>query len=42
MSVLADEIDYDNFKAEVARVQGDGSAYGRLLHRVWELVKCGR
>ena len=36
---LAEETDYDNFKAEVARHQGHaGAAYERLLHKVWSVM----
>ena len=36
---LAEEIDYDNFKSEVARHQGGaGAAYGRSLHDVWSVM----
>jgi len=38
---LAEEMDYDNFKSEVARVQGqDGADYEHSLHKVWS-VMCG-
>jgi hypothetical protein len=36
---LADDIDYDNFKSEVARHQGaSGAAYERSLHAVWSVM----
>jgi hypothetical protein len=36
---LAEEIDYDNFKAEVARHQGTaGAAYEDALHDVWSVM----
>jgi len=36
ISELADEIDYDNFKSEVARHQGaSGAAYEQSLRAVW-------
>lgn len=36
---LADETDYDNFKAEVARHQGrTGAAYEHSLHEVWSVM----
>jgi len=36
---LADETDYDNFKAAVGRQQGSaGSAYLHALHDVWEVM----
>lgn len=36
---LADEIDYDNFKSEVARHQGQaGAAYEHSLHDVWSVM----
>jgi hypothetical protein len=38
-SLLADEIDYDNFKSEVARHQGvGGAAYEHALHDVWSVM----
>ena len=38
-TAIAAEIDYDNFKAEVARHQGkDGRAYEQSLHDVWEVM----
>ena len=34
-----DEIDYDNFKSEVARHQGQkGEEYKNALHRVWSVM----
>src|SRR4051812_43444993 len=39
LSALADEIDYDNFKSEVARHQGPaGIDYERALHEVWSVM----
>lgn len=39
MGQLADEIDYDNFKSEVARHQGrPGAAYEHALHEVWSVM----
>jgi hypothetical protein len=36
---LANEIDYDNFKSEVASLQGSaGAAYERSLHDVWPIM----
>ena len=36
---LAEELDYDNFKSEVARHQGEaGDAYERSLHEVWSVM----
>ncbi len=36
---LSDELDYDNFKSEVARFQGqDGAAYEHSLHDVWSVM----
>jgi hypothetical protein len=36
---LTAEMDYDNFKSEVARFQGAaGHAYEQALHRVWEVM----
>jgi hypothetical protein len=36
---LAEETNYDNFKAEVARHQGKaGGAYERSLHDVWSVM----
>lgn len=36
---LAEELDYDNFKAEVGRHQGAaGSRYEHALHTVWEVM----
>lgn len=36
---LNDELDFDNFKSEVARYQGAaGAAYGRSLHDVWSVM----
>ncbi len=36
---LTEEVDYDNFKSEVARFQGrDGAAYERALHKVWSVM----
>jgi hypothetical protein len=40
LSELADEIDYDNFKREVARHQGrSGAAYEDSLHQVWSMMR---
>jgi hypothetical protein len=39
LSALVDEIDYDNFKSEVARHQGPaGGHYERALHDVWSVM----
>ncbi len=39
LSALADEIDYDNFKSEVARHSGRaGSEYEHALHDVWSVM----
>lgn len=39
MAALADEIDYGNFKDEVARHQGaDGAAYEKALHEAWSVM----
>jgi len=36
---LSDELDYDNFKSEVARFQGqDGADYEHSLHKVWSVM----
>jgi hypothetical protein len=35
---LAEETDYDNFKAEVARHQGSGGAYYHSLPEVWSVM----
>mgnify|MGYP001040435567 CR=1 FL=1 len=36
---LSDELDYDNFKSEVAQFQGpEGSAYEHSLHEVWSVM----
>jgi hypothetical protein len=36
---LAEETDYDNFKSEVARHQGEaGVAYEHSLHEVWSVM----
>jgi hypothetical protein len=36
---LGEETDYDNFKSEVARYQGQaGAAYERSLHDVWSVM----
>jgi hypothetical protein len=36
---LNEEMDYDNFKSEVARHQGPkGAAYERALHEVWSVI----
>ena len=36
---LSNELDYDNFKSEVARHQGsDGAAYEHSLHDVWSVM----
>lgn len=40
LSALAEETDYDNFKSEVVRHQGDaGAAYEHLLHEVWSVMR---
>ncbi len=37
---LAEEIDYDNFKSEVARHQGRaGATYEHSLHKVWSVMR---
>ena len=39
LSALGEEIDYDNFKSEVAHHQGKGGAdYERALHDVWSVM----
>jgi hypothetical protein len=39
LAALAEETDYDNFKAEVARYRGNGGkAYEKSLHDVWEVM----
>jgi hypothetical protein len=39
MALLADDIDYDNFKSEVARHEGArGAAYEHALHDVWSVM----
>jgi len=39
VSELADEIDYGNFKSEVAHYQGDqADAYEQSLHEVWSVM----
>lgn len=36
---LNEDMDYDNFKSEVARFQGrDGAAYEHVLHEVWSVM----
>ncbi len=36
---LNEELDYDNFKSEVARYQGsDGAEYEHALHGVWSVM----
>jgi len=36
---LNEELDYDNFKSEVARFQSrDGAAYEHSLHEVWSVM----
>lgn len=36
---MAHEMDYDNFKSEIARLQGDGDdAYESALHKVWTVM----
>lgn len=38
-SLLADDIDYDNFTSEVARHHGAaGAAYEHALHDVWSVM----
>ncbi len=38
-AALAEELNYDNFKAEVARVQGRaGAGYERALHDIWNVM----
>ena len=37
---LTTELDYDNFKSEVARFLGkEGADYGDALHKVWAVMK---
>lgn len=39
LSRLVDDVDYDNFKSEVARYQGrDGADYEHALHEVWDVM----
>ncbi len=39
LASLAEEADYDNFKSEVARHQGNaGAAYEHSLHAVWSVM----
>ena len=39
LAALAEETDYDNFKAEVARHQGRvGASYEHALHEVWSVM----
>ena len=38
LAALAEELDYDNFKSEVARHGGAGAAYERSLHKVWSVM----
>ncbi len=39
LAALGGDIDYDNFKSEVARFQGrGGGAYERALHDVWSVM----
>lgn len=39
LAALAEETNYDNFKAEVSRHLGkDGIAYEKSLHAVWEVM----
>lgn len=39
LAALAEETDYDNFKAAVARHLGkDGMAYEKSLHDVWDVM----
>ena len=39
MAGLSDELDYDNFKSEVARFQGrDGADYEHALHDIWSVM----
>ena len=36
---LNEDMDYDNFKSEVARFQGsEGAAYEHALHEVWSTM----
>ena len=36
---LTEDMDYDNFKSEVARFQGpDGAAYEQSLHQIWSVM----
>lgn len=40
LAALADEIDYDNFKSEVARHRGPaGADYEHALHEVWDVMR---
>jgi hypothetical protein len=42
LAELAEETDYDNFKAEAARHLGsEGRSYERALHDVWSTVRRG-
>lgn len=39
MAGISDELDYDNFKSEVARFQGrQGANYEHSLHEVWSVM----
>lgn len=39
MAALAEELDYDNFKSEVAKYQGSGGRdYEHALHGVWGVM----
>ena len=36
---MTEDLDYDNFKSEVARYQGnDGADYEHALHDVWSVM----
>ena len=37
MASLGMNLDYDNFKNEVSKMQGHGSGYVAALHDVWEI-----
>ena len=39
VAALAEDVDYDNFKSEVARHQGSsGAEYEHSLHKVWSVM----
>ncbi|WLD11902.1 hypothetical protein [Planctellipticum variicoloris] len=40
LAALNDELDFDNFKSEVAQHQGlAGAAYEQSLHKVWSVMR---